>query len=87
MMKRTMTRLSQSGCPNCPRLTGNSFKSLRIVAAIWDTCPNAQVSQTAGHRAFEVHIMIVMLLPAADADDDHHRRHAGAGEFRNIKWA
>ncbi len=35
-----------------------------------------------------VHIMIVMLLPAAaDVDDDHHRRHAGAGEFRNIKWA
>jgi hypothetical protein len=41
--------------PNCPRLTGNSFKSLRIVATIWDTgfmprCPSGlpSVSSSSG---------------------------------------
>src|SRR5260370_36585722 len=56
-----MTRLSQAGCPNCPRLTGNSFKWLRIVAAVWDTgfmprCPRPTANLDFDHyeeRPFE----------------------------------
>ncbi len=86
-MKRTMTCLSQSGCPNCPRchrLIGNAFKSLRIVCP-FGTWALSQCPRALPWLAMQNQATLAHLGRHVGFDPDHMAAMSGAWLRRKVR--